>query len=128
MNIRQKKKQTNRKPFDKVHSAARYEMAKSIEHRVVEAGVEPNTRAIWSYTRWLAHNLSNDDWYKETLIACGLPRELFSKPLSECQADTIEFLKTLTDMYGLDDESQKLFDDMILGGYDLELESKEETI
>lgn len=31
MNQRQKKKQTNRKPFDKVHSAARYEIAVYIE-------------------------------------------------------------------------------------------------
>ena len=95
MNIRQKKKQTNRKPFDKVHSQARYEIAVYIEKQAIKAGIEPNKRAIWSYTRWLAHNLSEDDWYKTTLIACGVPRDVFTKSLWDMNDEEIEFLEAI---------------------------------
>lgn len=97
MNQRQKKKQNNHKPFDKVHSAARYEIATYIEKQAIKAGIKPNKRAIWSYTRWLAHNLSEDDWYATTLIACGLPRGILTKPINEFGDEELEFLKALDD-------------------------------
>ena len=95
MNRRQKKKQTNRKPFDKVHSQARYEIATYIEKQAIKAGIKPNNRAIWSYTRWLAHNLSEDDWYAKTLIACGMPRGILTKPISEFGDEELRFLKAI---------------------------------
>lgn len=95
MNQRQKKKQTNRKPFNKVHSQARYEIAVYIEKQAIKAGIEPNKRAIWSYTRWLAHNLSEDDWYATTLIACGMPRGILTKPISEFGDEELRFLKAI---------------------------------
>lgn len=107
MNTRQKKKQANRKPFDKVHSAVRYEIAEYIKHRVTEAGVEPNTRAIWSYTRWLAHNLSDDDWFIATLIACGMPRGILTKPISEFGDEELIFLKALDDHKVEEDNYEK---------------------
>lgn len=97
MNKRIRKKPANRKPFDKVHSAARYEMVEYIKHRAVKAGVEPNTRAIWKYTRWLVHNLSDDDWFVATLIACGMPRGILTKPMSEFGDEELRFLKALDD-------------------------------
>lgn len=107
MNTRQKKKQINRKQFDKVHSAARYEIAEAIKYRVTEAGVEPNTRAIWSYTRWLVHNLSDDDWFVTTLIACGMPIGILTKPISEFGDEELEFLKTLDDHKVEEDNHEK---------------------
>lgn len=107
MNIRQKKKHVNIKQFNKVHSAVRYEIAESIKHRAVEAGVEPNTRAIWSYTRWLAHNLSEDDWFVTTLLACGMPRGILTKPISEFGDEELRFLKALDDHKVEEDDHEK---------------------
>lgn len=97
MNRRQKKKQTNRKPFDKVHSAARYDIATYIEKQAIKAEIKPNKRAIWSYTRWLAHNLSEDDWYATCLIACGMPRGILTKRIDEFGDEEHRFLKAIED-------------------------------
>lgn len=107
MNTRQKKKHVNIKQFDKIYSAARYEIAESIKHRVVKAGVEPNTRAIWSYTRWLANNLSDDDWFVTTLLACGMPRGILTKPISEFGDEELRFLKALDDHKVKEDNHEK---------------------
>lgn len=93
MNQRQKKKQTNRKPFDKVHSEARYEIAVYIVKKAIKAGIKPNTRAIWSYTRWLDHNMSEVDWY--TLVARGLLYGILTKPIAEFNDEECRFLKAL---------------------------------
>ena len=107
MNRRQLKKQTNRKPFDKTHSQARYEIADYIEKQTIKAGIKPNKRAVWSYTRWLAHNLSDDDWYATTLIACGMPRGILTKPIDEFGDEELSFLKAIEDYRVKEDNNEK---------------------
>lgn len=97
MNRRQKKKQINCKPFDKVklkiHSEARCEIAVYIVKKAIKAGIKPNTRAIWSYTRWLAHNLSEGDWY--ALVARSFLYGILSKPITEFGEEEQRFLKAI---------------------------------